>query len=240
MAEYKLKLQTKVAALYIEEMYPTLNKRPSIIENLFQFRKNNIFTGENMVVIADMGEAMWWNRPQIENTEAAWGIHDDGLHCCNLPIFLGKNKTWKSAYNVLLNKNNIPTALQIKFNHTLTSTEIDRLTQMSSAVIISTLDKLGVPLQDICVMNNDLLLKGKKFVGNEQVFKDNIYTECLFITLRYKEEKDLFDRLTSGKTSATAHREITGVLDEYENITKEDFLKTYCEEFKKYLDQFEL
>ena len=111
---------------------------------------------------------------------------------------------------------------------------------MTSVIVINTITRLGVPEKDICVMNNDLLLRGKKFVGNEKIFKENIYTECLFITLKYKEEEELFNRLTSGKTSATAHRKITGLIDEYENFTKEEFLKVYCEEFKKYLDQFEL
>lgn len=236
----KLEIQTAVATIYVEDMHPTANKYPDIIENQFQFRKNGIFTGENVVAIADMGEAIWWNRPQIEDTDAAWGIHTDGLPCCNLPIFLGKNKTWKSAYNVLLNKNNIPTVIQIKFNHTLGPEEIEKLTQMSSVIVLNTIKRLGIPEKDICAMNNDLLLRGKKFVGNEKIYKDNIYTECLFITLRYKEEQDIFSRLTSGKTSATAHREITGVMDEYESFTKEEFLKIYCEEFKKYLNQFEL
>ena len=236
----KLEIQTAVATIYVEDMHPTANKYPDIIENQFQFRKNNQFKGENVVAIADMGEAIWWNRPQVEDTEAAWGVHTDGLPCCNLPIFLGKNKTWKSAYNVLLNKNNIPTVVQIKFNHDLSAEEHEKLSKMSTTVILNTLDRLGVPQKDICVMNNDLLLRGKKFVGNEQIRRENIYTECLFITLKYKEEQDLFNRLTSGKVAATAHREITGVIDEYESFTKEDFLKIYCEEFKKYLDQFTL
>ena len=235
----KLEIFTTVGTIYVEEMFPTQNKYPDIIENQFQFRKNNKFTGENVVAIADMGEAIWWNRPQIEDTEAAWGWQDT-IPCCNLPIFLGKNKTWKSDYNVLLNKNNIPTIVQLKFNHELSSTELTQLSRMSFSVITNTLIKLGISETDLCVVNNDLLLRGKKFVGIEQVIRPTIYTECLFITLKYKEEKDLFDQLTSGKTGAQSRRAITGLLDEYEGFTKEEFLKVYCEEFKKYLDQFEL
>lgn len=240
MNSTKLKLQSAVATICVEDMFPSENKRPSIVENQFQFRKNNKFVGENAVVIADMGEAIWWNRPQVENTTAAWGLMPDGTHCCNLPIFLGKSKTWKSDYNVLLNKNNVPTMIQIKFNHILTTDEIIKLRHMSFEVILNTIKRLGVKEKDLCILNNDIMLRGKKFVGSEQICKENIYTECLFITLKYLEEKELFDQLTSGKVSATAHKKITGLMDEYETFTKEEFIHIYCEEFKKYLDQFEL
>lgn len=236
----KIEINTTIATIYVEDMHPTENKYPDIIENQFQFRKFNHFTGDNVVAIADMGEAIWWNRPQAEDTEAAWGVESDGRPCCNLPIFLGKNKIWKSNYNVLLNKNNVPTIVQLQFQHELTQKELLELSQMSFTVIRQTLLRLGVQESDLCAINNDLLLRGKKFVGSEQVIRSNIYTECLFITLKYKEEKDIFKHLTSGKVSATANREITGLIDEYENFTKEDFLKIYCEEFKKYLDQFTL
>lgn len=237
----KLEIQTTIATIYVEDMHPSANKYPDIIENQFQFRKFKKFTGDNVVAIADMGEAIWWNRPQIEDTEAAWGWEKDGLPCCNLPIFLGKNKIWKSDYNVLLNKNNIPTIIQLKFEHELSDAELNLLYKMSFKVISTTLLRLGVLESDLCEINNDLLLRGKKFVGIERVSGEkNIYTECLFITLKYLEEKELFDRLTSGKVGAQAVKKITGLIDEYETFTKEDFLKIYCEEFKKYLNQFEL
>lgn len=235
----KLEIKTSIATIYVEDMCPSENKYPDIIDNQFKFRKYGEFTGDNVVAIADMGEALWWNRPQIEDTNAAWGWKDE-MPCCNLPIFLGKNKVWKSAYNVLLNKNNVPTIIQLNFNRKITQEELSKLQQMSFKVIQRTLLRLNIPEQDLCIMNNDLLLRGKKFVGIEQVIKPQIYTECLFITLKYNEEKALFDQLTSGKVSATQHRQITGLIDEYESFTKEEFLKIYCEEFKKYLDQFSL
>jgi hypothetical protein len=55
----KLEIPTTVATIYVEDMHPTANKYPDIIENQFQFRKNNKFTGENVIAIADMGEAIW-------------------------------------------------------------------------------------------------------------------------------------------------------------------------------------
>lgn len=239
MTDRQFEQQANIAKICIETMQPTQGKCPEIIENQFQFRKNNKFVGENLVVIGDMKEAVWWNRPQIEDTEAAWGEHK-GMPCCNLPISFGKSKTWKSNYNILLNKNNIPTIVQLQFNHILSIDELNRLKHMSFAIILNTLKKLKVKEEDLCVLNNDLMLKGKKFIGSEQVYRENVYTECIYITLKYLEEKNLFDQLTSGKVSATAHKQITGLIDEYPTITKEDFLKIYCEEFKKYLDQFEL
>lgn len=235
----KVEINTKLASIYIEEMFPSNGQYPDIIEKQFQFRKNNIFSNENLIAIADMGEAIWWNRPQIENTDQAWGIHSDGLPCCNLPIFLGKNMVWKSEYNVLLNKHNIPTIIQIKFDKELTENEWNEIKKMSFSVISRTLLRLGVVETDLCVINNDLLLRGKKFSGSEQIIKRdlNIFTECLFVTLKYSEEKELFDKLTCGKVSATALKQITGLIDEYPEITKEKFLEIYCEEFKKYLEE---
>jgi hypothetical protein len=220
-------------------MCPTKNQCPEIIEQLFQFRKHGNFVGNNVVIIGDMGEAVWWNRPQLEDTTAAWGTHL-GMPCCNLPISFGKAQTWKSQYNILLNKNNIPSAVALKFNHNLTVEELTKLKHMSFAVLLNTLKQIGVQDSDLCVINNDLLLRGKKFAGSEEVYTDTIYTECIYITLKYFDEKELFDQLSCGKVSATAHREITGLIDEYPEITKEKFLTVYCEEFKKYLDQFEL
>jgi lipoate-protein ligase A len=106
---------------------------------------------------------------------------------------------------------------------------------MSFRVIYQTLIKLGVPDVAFCCLNNDLLLNGKKFVGSEKVYRGSAYTECLFINLKYLEEKELFDQIYVGKKANV--RPITGILDEYPNITKEDFVKTYLAEFKTYLSE---
>ena len=240
MNTQNLEFKTRLATIRVEKMCPTLNARPEIIENLFHFRKTNEFIGENLIIIADMGEAVWWNRPQLKDTNAAWGIMPNGMPCCNLPISFGKEMAWKSKYNILLNKNNFPTAIQLKFSHKLTFEELAKIQTMSFTVIQNTLQRLGVSKRDLCMLNNDLMLRGKKFIGKEQVCTDNIFTECLYITLKYKDEEEVFKQLSHGKVSATAHRGITGLIDEYPSITKEEFLKIYCEEFKKYLDQFEL
>lgn len=238
MTEFKI--VTPIATIYTTEFCPSKNKFPTFIEHQFQFRKYNKVIGENEIVLANMGEAVWWNRPQIEDTEEAWGIAADGLPCCNLPISFGKKNTWKSNYNILINKNNLPIGIQLKFNHDLTLEEIRKLKHMSFAVIWNTLKKLNINEKDLCVINNDILLRGKKFIGSECVLSENVYTECIYITLKYLEEKEVFDRLSYGKVSATAHKQITGLIDEYPNITKEEFLQICCEEFRKYLEQFEL
>lgn len=236
------KTQTPVATIYIEETQPSANKRPEVVEHLFHFRKEKEFSGNNVVAIADMKEAMWWNRPQPNDTTSAWGVEKDGLPCCNVPTLFSKEHVWKSKYNILVNRHNVPTIIQIRFEHPLTTEELRKLYSMTVRVITQTLIRLGVVEQDLCHINNDLLLKGKKIMGTERTYDSatKIYTEALFITLKYQEEKDIFMRLSHGKVAATAKREITGLIDEYPAITKEDFLKIYCEEFKKYLDQFTL
>ena len=103
----KLKIITKLATIYIEETYPTEGKYPEIVEHLYQYRKTGTFSGNNVVAIADMCEAMWWNRPLLEDTKAAWGIHTDGLPCCNVPTVFATDRTWKNKYNILINKNNV-------------------------------------------------------------------------------------------------------------------------------------
>ena len=237
----KLKIVTKLATIYIEETYPTEGKYPEIVEHLYQYRKTGTFSGNNVVAIADMHEAMWWNRPLLEDTKAAWGIHTDGLPCCNVPTVFATDRTWKNKYNILVNKNNVPTIIQIKFPKSLTTNSIVKLYSMIFTVISRTLLRLGVNEQDLCQINNDLLLRGKKIVGVEQSYNSdtNIYTGAFFITLKYWDEKELFERLSYGKVPATAKRKITGIIDEYPDITKEEFLKVYCEEFKDYLNQFE-
>ena len=44
-------------------------------------------------------------------------------------------------------------------------------------------------------INNDILLKGKKFSGGECIHDKNIFEENIFITLHYFEEKEIFDKV---------------------------------------------
>ena len=63
----KLEIKTSIATSYVEDMCPSENKYPDIIDKQYKFRKYGEFTGDNVVAIADMGEALWWNRPQARH-----------------------------------------------------------------------------------------------------------------------------------------------------------------------------
>ena len=43
----KIEIQTAIATIYVEDMHPSINKFPDIIENQFQFRKHNKFVESN-------------------------------------------------------------------------------------------------------------------------------------------------------------------------------------------------
>ena len=59
--------------------------------------------------------------------------------------------------------------IQLKFKHILSAEEVMKLKHMSFAVILNTLRTLGILEKDLCIINNDLLLRSKKFVGSEQI-----------------------------------------------------------------------
>lgn len=218
-----------IPKIIIEKMSPSQNITPEILYNQFELRKNNVFVGKNQIVIADMQEAIWWNRPQKENTESLIKKETDGFYSYNLPLFLRHNK-WKSNYNVLLNKNNVPIAIHIQFDHKLEHTEIQLLRTATFSAIRKALVELGVPNEEIIYINNELLLKGKKFVGSEQIIGEDFYEENTFITLKYLEEKEIFDRLLYGK--ATPKYGITGVLDEFNLFTKKEFIQKFIKYFE--------
>lgn len=233
-----INIKSKIATIKTVDAWPSKNIIPNEIYQQFNFRKNHTFEGENSVTIVNMFEPVWWTRPLEAETETAWIKNEKDEWVCTLPFFLGTEKTWKSNYNILVNKNNLPTLIQLKFNHKLSQEEKFKLSTATFYAIIKTLINLGANEQDFCCINNDLLLRGKKFVGNEIIIENNIYTECLFINLKYAEEKELFEQIYTGKK--TNIWPITGILDEYPNISKEAFLQTYCTELKKIFDEFEL
>lgn len=233
-----INIQSKIATIKTVDAWPSKNIIPNEIYQQFNFRKNHTFEGENSVTIVNMFEPVWWTRPLEAETETAWIKNEKDEWVCTLPFFLGTKKIWKSNYNVLVNTNNLPTLIQLKFNHKLSQEEQFKLSTTTFYAIIKTLIKLGAEEKDFCCINNDLLLRGKKFVGNEIIIDDNIYMECLFINLKYTEDKALFDQIYTG--AKTKVWPITGILDEYPEITKEAFLKAYCEELQECLNQFEL
>lgn len=232
---HKTEIQSNIATIQVVKAAPSKNIIPKEVYQQFNFRKYSTWEGENSVTIIDMQEPVWWNRPLKANTEEALSVASDGIYQCMLPLFKETSQLWKTNYNVLVNKNNLPTLIQLKFENPLSTQQLQQLLSMSFWVILQTLIKLGVPETDLCCLNNDLLIKGKKFAGSERIYRDNIYTECLFINLKYEDEKELFSQIYQGKKP---HRLITGILDEYPNLTKETFIEAYCTEFKTNLDQF--
>lgn len=215
----------------INQINPTNGLIPDILKNQFHYRKYKEFIGKSEIVIADMKEATWWNRPLAENTNQLLKIESDGLYSFNLPIAWTYDK-WKSNYNVILNENNTPVAIHLCFKTKLSDELKSDLRKLTGRSIYKALIAAGIPEDEIVFLNNDILVKGKKIAGGECISKDNIYEENIFLTLNYSIEKPIFDRLTIGK--AKPKRAITGVFDEFETkLKKEDFLKLY----KKVLEE---
>lgn len=215
----------------INQINPTNGLIPDILKNQFHYRKYKEFIGKSEIVIADMKEATWWNRPLTENTDQLLKIESDGLYSFNLPIAWTYDK-WKSNYNVILNENNTPVAIHLCFKTNLSDELKSDLRKLTGKSIYKALIVAGIPEDEIVFLNNDILIKGKKIAGGECIIKDNIYEENVFLTLNYLIEKPVFDRLTIGKVRPK--REITGAFDEFETkLKKEDFLKLY----KKVLEE---
>ena len=218
---------------YTEPMVPSKNQNPHIMFNQFQYRKTGEFIGGSEIAFALMEEPIWWNRPLPEDTTELVKLEPDGIYSYNFPLYIPK-KAWKSDYNILLNKYNCPLAIHLKFDHTLTQEERTAISTLSHTVILKTLLDFGIQESAIGVMNNDLWLYGKKFSGGEQLFGDNTFSEDVLITFRYKDEKDVFDRLTYG--TAEPKKQITGILDEFPDLcTQEQFIEKFFVNAKEYL-----
>lgn len=215
----------------IKPINPSNEIIPDILNHQFHFRKYKEFIGKSAIVIADMKEATWWNRPLIENTDCLLRKEVDNLYSFNLPIAWTGAK-WKSNYNVLLNEKNAPVAIHLCFKNTISENLKLDLRSLTSKVIYQTLITAGIPKEKIAFINNDILINGKKIAGGECIIKDNIYEENIFLTLGYIEEKAIFDRLTIGK--AKPKREITGAFDEFSyDFKKEAFLELYRKALEK-------
>lgn len=220
----------------ISQIYPSKGIFPDILKNQFHYRKYKEFIGNSEIVIADMKEATWWNRPLIENTNQLLKLESDGIYSFNLPLAFNYDK-WKSNYNVLLNKYNAPLAIHLYFKNELSAEEYSELRLIATKAVVNTLVEVGIPREEIVFINNDILLKGKKFSGGECIHDKNIFEENIFITLHYFEEKEIFDRLTIGKIKPK--RDITGVFDEFKiNSTKQQFLEKYQKNLETLINNF--
>lgn len=211
------------------------NGEHNILPNQFMWRTKKEFIGDNEIVIMDNKEAVWWNRPLTSDTLCK--KEEDGLYSYNLPFLsalTGGKDLYKTGYNLILNKNSVPCAVHIKLDETWTDEQKDLLNQMYYYCIYHALMELGVVEEDLSRPRNDILYKGKKFVGGEKAFIDDVYTEDIVITLQVRPEQDIFSRLTG----QYAHkRQITGIAEEVTSITKEAFIDKLYEQLCKYVEE---
>jgi len=213
-------------------MQPSKNKNPEILKKQFAWRNGEKYIGDNEIVFADIKEPVWWNRPL--NSDVFVKQEDDGLWSYNLPLaWRHESVAWKANYNVLLNKNNLPVAGMLKINPDWTVQELEKVNRLLIDSTYNALIKLGVNKDKLQQPDNDLLYNGKKFFGLELINKNGWLSIDCFITLKYKEEQELFDRLTG---HFVKYKAITGILEETELFTKEQFIKALTEEMNSILN----
>ena len=96
--------------------------------------------------------------------------------------------------------------------------------------------KLGFSLSYYDVNKLNILYEGKKFFGLETIVKDGWFSIDCFITLRYKPAQEVFDRLSG---HFVKYKSITGIMEETELFTKEEFIKVLTEELQSILATIE-
>ena len=220
----------------IEQLNLSKNIIPEAVFHQYHFRTTGEFIGKSFIGIGNVQEAFWWNRPLLKNKVAILNQQEIIGNSLNLPL-LDSFPEWKTNYNILINKQNAPTILHLAFKNNLSEAELKDLTKVTTKAIYNTLRALGISEKDYGVINNDLLLKEKKICGCERTWTKNIYEEDLCLTLKYKEEKDLFDKLTYGK--AKPKRDITGIFDEINYpYNKNEFLELYRKNLEIAINEF--
>ena len=219
----------------IEKLNPTENSYNSIIEYQFKFRKTGIFIGENLAAIGNVTAPLWWNRPLKEEADQIIKLEADNLYSINLPMLSEKNK-WKKNYNILVNEWSIPMLMQLKFKNTISESGKNKLRSLLFNTMYKTLVELGVPDSSIANLNNDLLINGRKVAGTECYLTDNIYCSSVIFTLKFKQEQEIFSRLTYGKMKPK--RQITGILDEFDiKYTKQECLNIFKSNLEYFINQ---
>lgn len=219
----------------VEALQPSKGIHSSILPCQFTWRTTGDFVGENKIAIADIQEPIWWNRPLTSDVFCK--TEEDGLCSYNFPFWQNdrEDRAFKTAYNVLLNKNSVPVAIHIKLDESWTETQIQSLHSLLSTCVQETLIELGVDPTDLRHSGNDFYIKNKKFSCGEHIFRDSVFTQNIVITMQLLPEKEIFDRLTG----QYAHRKtLTGIADEISSITKEVFIETLQRHFCKYLEEY--
>ena len=219
----------------IVEAAPSQGINPQIIQDQFKWRKSLIWESkESQIIFGDIKECFWWNRPL--NPSYLVKQEKDGLYSYNLPYIGPRNKLYKTEYNILVTPNTIPIVTHIKINPKWTNAQIARLEWLLSDSIYLTLLELGVDKSKLKRVMNDLLYDNKKFVGIEQKTANGVFSQDIILTLKYKPEEEIFQRLT-GKYALS--RGIIGIMEETNCFTREQFIETLKAKILKFMDTLE-
>jgi len=211
---------------------PSKGITPDIIYQQFEWRKTCQFNGKEIIGIGDVQEPIWWNRPF--KSDVLIKQEADSLYSYNLPFMYRRNSE-KTKYNLLVNKNSVPLMIQIKINPNWRQSRYNYLNNsFSMTAVYKTLIDLGVNKEKLKLVNNDIEYDNKKFMGTESAIYGGWFGSASVITLRFSEEKEIFDRLT-GKY--TGHRNICGIQEETGDLfTKEQFIERLKIRLKEQFD----
>ena len=143
------------------------------------------------------------------------------------------NRLYKTNYNILVTPNTIPIVVHIKINPRWSHSQINRLEWLLSDSLYMTLIELGVDETKLQRVMNDLLYNDKKFVGIEQKTANGVFTQNIILTLKYKPEEEIFQRLT-GKYALS--RGIIGIIEETNCFTKEQFIEKLQTKILNFID----
>lgn len=219
----------KNVRIYCDPMVPSKGIMPQIMLNQYEFRQTGKYTAQSEVVIALLEEPIWWNRPV--HSDVFLKQEDDGIYSLNLPYFGGDNN-FKAQYNSLLNVGCVPVAVQLKYTDLEKPFNQWALLKMPVKVVADTLIELGVDENNLQSVHNDLLYCGKKFMGVETIFKNNQCSINFMVTLFYKPEESIFKRL---KGQFALKRPITGIIEETNLFTREEFTEKLMKNIGEYL-----
>lgn len=216
----------------ILEVAPSQKITPQVLLDQFKWRKSKLWeSSESIIAFGDVKECFWWNRPL--NPTKLVSQESDGLFSYNLPYIGPMSRVYKTEYNILVTPNTIPIVAHIKINPKWTNVQIARLEWLLSDSIYSTLIDLGVDKTKLKRVMNDILYDDKKFVGIEQRTANGVFSQDIILTLKYKPEEEIFQRLT-GKYALS--RGIIGIQEETNCFTREQFIETLKSKILKFMD----
>ncbi len=216
--------------IYSEPMIPSKNLIPRIMVDQYQFRQTGEWKAKSEIGIALLEEPIWWNRPV--KSDIFLKQEADGMYSLNFPYFGGDNN-FKAQYNTLLNVGCVPVAVQLRLRDLEKPFDKQKLMAMPVTTVLKTLIDLGVDPDSLTSIHNDLLYCGKKFMGVETIFKNECCSINFIVTLFYKPEESIFKRLT-GKYALA--RPITGIIEETNLFTREQFTETLIKNMGDYLE----